>query len=106
MVLRSIGVLSVGKVMGLMYATMGLFIGGCIALIALAGAAIPQPPQAQGPNPIAMMAGLGIAAIIVIPIVYGIIGFIVGIIGALIYNGLAAVVGGIEFNFEQAPVAH
>jgi hypothetical protein len=105
MVLRSIGVLSAGKVLGLTYAALGLIVGGFMALFAVAGATMPQPQQAQDPNPMAVMAGMGVAAIILFPIIYGITGFISGIIGALVYNGIAAVVGGIELNFEQSPTS-
>jgi hypothetical protein len=101
MVLRSVGVLSCGKIMGILYAVMGLLLGGFFALIALAGAAAPQGQGGGGPDPAAMMAGMGIMAVIVMPIMYGIIGFIGGIIMAAIYNLVAGVVGGLEFDFEQ-----
>jgi hypothetical protein len=38
---------------------------------------------------------------IAIPIVYAIIGFIVGTIWALVYNGAAGIVGGIKFELES-----
>jgi hypothetical protein len=44
---------------------------------------------------------MGIMAVVVMPIMYGIIGFIGGIIMAAIYNLVAGVVGGLEFDFEQ-----
>ncbi len=99
MVLRSVGVLSVGKIMGVMYAIMGLFLGFIMALVGMAGVVIPN--QGNGPNPFAAMAGLGLAAIIVVPIMYGILGVLVGIISAAIYNVLAGMVGGIELHFDR-----
>lgn len=98
MILKSIGVLSCGKVLGVLYAAIGLLVGVVIALISLSGAVIPQ--QANGPNPVALFVGFGFAAIIVLPIMYGIMGFIGGIICAAIYNLVAAVVGGLELEFE------
>ena len=47
------------------------------------------------------MAGMGIAAVIVMPIIYGVLGFIGGIISAAMYNLIAGFVGGIEMEFER-----
>ena len=44
MVLRSVGVLSAGKVLGTMSAFLGLLLGGIMAVMSFAGVAI----QAQG----------------------------------------------------------
>jgi hypothetical protein len=43
---------------------------------------------------------IGIVMMIAIPIMYGILGFIMGVIGALVYNGAAGIVGGIKFDLE------
>jgi len=99
MVLRSIGVLSCGKVLGTLYAAIGLIVGGIFALISLAGVAMPHPPNAAAhPMPFFILGG---AAVIIFPIVYGIAGFIGGIIVAAIYNAVAGVVGGLELVFES-----
>ena len=45
-------------------------------------------------------AGLGLAAIIIIPLLYGIFGFIAGAIAALIYNLAAKWIGGLEIETE------
>jgi len=42
----------------------------------------------------------GIAALIILPIMYGVIGFIAGAIGAALYNLIAGIVGGIEIDVE------
>ncbi|MGH7784156.1 MAG: hypothetical protein ACREO5_09995, partial [Candidatus Binatia bacterium] len=44
---------------------------------------------------------IGIVAMIGIPIMYGIIGFIGGAIGAAVYNIFAGFVGGIEIEVEN-----
>jgi hypothetical protein len=100
MVLKRIGALSCGKVMGTLYAAMGLILGGIFALISLAGVALPQAPNADA-NPATVFFGVGVAAVIIFPIMYGIIGFIGGIIVAAIYNVVASVVGGLEFDLES-----
>ena len=38
---------------------------------------------------------------IAIPVMYGIIGFVAGIIGALVYNVAAGIVGGLELELEN-----
>jgi len=38
---------------------------------------------------------------IAIPIIYAILGFIIGTIWALVYNGAAGIVGGIKFDLES-----
>jgi hypothetical protein len=45
--------------------------------------------------------GLGVAAIVVLPIFYGVFGFIIGMIWAAIYNLITGVVGGLELEFER-----
>lgn len=97
MVLKSIGVMSAAKIVAVMYAVMGL-IGGLFfaAIFSL----IPTMDGAGAPPSwLAPMAGLG--SIVIMPVVYGIIGFCVGAIGAVIYNALAGMIGGIELRLEQ-----
>jgi len=98
MVLKRIGVMSCGKLMGMTYAVMGLIFGGILALVSLAGIALPQPPNA-GANPAPFF--FGGAAVIIFPIMYGIGGFIGGIIMAAIYNVVASMVGGLELEFDS-----
>ena len=48
-----------------------------------------------------MMSGLGFAAIIIMPIMYGILGFIAGGIVAWVYNLISGWIGGIEIELEN-----
>ncbi len=98
MVLKSIGVLSCGKVMGALYAAMGLIVGAIMSLISLVGAVAAQ--HGQGGNAIAPLL-FGVGAVIFVPILYGIMGFIGGIIMAAIYNVVAGLVGGLELDLES-----
>ena len=43
---------------------------------------------------------LGVGAIIVLPIIYGIMGLIGGIITALIFNVVSGFIGGLEIEVE------
>ncbi|HYY96259.1 MAG TPA: hypothetical protein VE713_17265, partial [Pyrinomonadaceae bacterium] len=48
----------------------------------------------------------GLVLMIAIPIFYGIIGFIFGAIGALIYNIAAGIIGGLELELENADAGY
>ncbi|MHB1158132.1 MAG: hypothetical protein ACYC26_15000 [Phycisphaerales bacterium] len=96
MTLKRVGVFSVGKVSGCLYVLLGLIAGAIISLLALAGAAISPDGQNRGPETLIF----GVGAIILVPVFYGIMGFISGIIMAALYNLVAKVVGGIEMNIE------
>ena len=93
MVLKSVGVLSCAKLMGAMYAIMGLIFGAFMTLASLAGVAASK----QGGDAGALAIGAG--AIVIFPILYGIGGFVGGLISAFVYNVVAGLVGGIEFDF-------
>jgi hypothetical protein len=43
---------------------------------------------------------MGIAMMIGLPLVYGVMGFVMGAIGALIYNAVAGIIGGVKFELE------
>ena len=88
-VLKKIGVMSMAKLYGVIFAVMGLIAG---IFMGLFGALLAAFGSAAG--------GLGLAAIIVLPIIYGIMGFVSGAIGAFLYNLFAGWVGGIEVDLE------
>jgi hypothetical protein len=98
MVIRRVGVLSVGKVFGALYCVFGLLAGLVIALISVLGVAVAnqQPGAAKLPPAI-----LGVGAIVIFPLIYGVAGFIVGLIGAAFYNVAAGIVGGIELDLGE-----
>lgn len=98
MMIRSIGILSSGKVMGALYAIMGLIVGALFSLVSLVGFAASVASSGDTGAIFSMLFGLG--AIILMPLFYGIMGFIGGIIMALIYNVVASMVGGIEIELR------
>lgn len=89
-IIKSLGVLSVGKI----YAAIGVFIGLIFSLIALLFGNVGMMMGSPG------MAGFGIAAIILYPIILSIGGFINGIIMAFVYNLAANWIGGLEVDLE------
>jgi hypothetical protein len=95
MIIRRIGPMSIARLSGMLYAAMGLVFGGIISLIALAGGFGSDP---QGP---AAFGGLiGVGAVLVLPICYGLLGFVATLIAAWLYNVAAGVVGGIEVDIS------
>jgi ABC-type microcin C transport system permease subunit YejB len=89
MVINRVGPLSSAKVIGLLYAILGLAMGAIISLISAAGGL----GHARPATPL-----FGIAAVVFIPIAYGVMGFVMTVILAALYNGLAKLVGGVEID--------
>lgn len=102
MIIRRIGVLSVAKISAIIAAVIGLLIGILIFLASLAGAPMSSPDAMAGSNDAGMawISGLGALAIVVFPIMYGIVGFIGGAIQGWVYNIAAKFVGGVRIETE------
>ena len=100
--IKRIAPLQAGKMLGLLYACMGLIFLPFIALAALAAAFAQQAQRAQGGSaaPVAVATGLMIGFGIMLPVVYGVMGFVFGVIGAAIYNLIASWIGGIKVEVE------
>ena len=97
MVVKRIAPMSFAKIQGAMGALMGLIFGLMFAAFASLGTAIAS--QSEGSSGLGMFAAMfGVGAIIIMPICYGIFGFIFGLIGAALYNWVAGMVGGIEIE--------
>jgi len=95
--IKSVGVLSVAKVMGAIDAVLGHLFLPFFLLISLVASMAPHPNR---PSPFAPFVGIAFA--IFAPVFYGAMGFIFGAIGAFLYNLLAKWMGGIEMRLESA----
>src|SRR5947209_6034673 len=104
MVIKRLGVLSIAKIYGLICAVFGLIIGVFYGLIfAVFGAMLSGLGRSSSSGSGAVGAGVGfVFAVILFPILYGIIGFIAGAIGAAIYNLAAGWMGGVEMDLDTA----
>ncbi|MEE9552962.1 MAG: hypothetical protein V3W18_01595 [candidate division Zixibacteria bacterium] len=102
MVLKRIGPFSLAKIMGIIYAVLGLLMGFIISGIALITI---SPGSALGKSAGSLVGSIfGVGAIIVMPILYGAGGFLGGFIMAVIYNWVSRWVGGIEINLEETSI--
>jgi hypothetical protein len=98
--IKRIAPLQAGKMMGVLYACMGLIFLPFIGVAALIGAFAEQA-QHNGSGAAAGLAiGMMVLFGVMIPILYGAMGFIFGVIGAAIYNLIAGWIGGIEVEVE------
>ena len=97
--LNRIGPGSAFKVGLVTYAIVGLIIGVIMALFSMvAGSLGGLSNQAIGAR--AFGFGLGLGAVIIAPILYGLIGGVAAAIGAVIYNLVAGWVGGLEVDIS------
>ncbi len=92
--IKKIGVMSCGKIMLAGYGLFGVFLGAIISLGALLGM---KMDQMEG---IFLGATVGVLAVILFPIIYGLIGFISGILTAWLFNIVTRIVGGLEIETE------
>jgi uncharacterized protein related to proFAR isomerase len=97
-----IGPLQAGKMLGVLYAAMGLIFIPFFAVAGLAGvfAQQAQHGQSQSAAPVALAGGVLLIMGLLFPVFYGIMGFIFGVISAAIYNFVAHWIGGIEVEVE------
>jgi hypothetical protein len=95
MIIKRIGPLSIAKLSALLYAILGLLLGGIFSLVALAGGFASETTGAAGVGAI-----IGVGAVIVFPILYGLMGFLTTLVGAWLYNVAAGVVGGVEVDIQ------
>jgi hypothetical protein len=89
MVLDRIGPLSAAKVVAVLYAIFGLIMGAFFSIAAL------FRPDGGG-----LGAMWGVAAVVIFPVLYGVLGFLVTLLTTWLYNVVAGAVGGIELDLR------
>jgi hypothetical protein len=97
-ILKSVGVMSVAKLMGLLYGCLGLIFAPIFLVVGLVG-------SFAGSDKIPLAGVFGVVFAILMPLLYGAMGFVMGAIGALLYNVLANWVGGFELQLEPRAAA-
>jgi hypothetical protein len=99
-VIKSVKVLSVAKIMGAVYAAIGLLFLPFVLLMSLAGSLVPHQEGQGNLGPIISLF-FGLFA----PVIYGVMGFILGALSAFLYNLFAKWVGGIEVQVQAVDPA-
>ncbi|HET8634037.1 MAG TPA: hypothetical protein VFL88_07800 [Gemmatimonadales bacterium] len=95
--IRRFDVGQAAKVLGLLYLLLGVVFA---VIFWLVGSMIPAAEKAQ-PG----MAIFGGAMLLFLPILYGIVGAVMGAIASALYNMIASWVGGFEIELEGADAA-
>ena len=91
--LKSIAPLQLGKILAVIYGVIGvLFIPFFLSLSAVSA----HLPAGQRSGVMALGVGIALA----MPLLYAVMGFVCGALGALIYNLVAKWMGGIEVEVE------
>ena len=102
--IKRVGVLSLAKIFALVFLVLGLFIGVIYGLfIMVLGGTIMS--QAGGDSAgFAALGGVvaGILVMVMVPIFYSGIGFVMGVIYAAVFNAAAGFLGGLELQVEGA----
>lgn len=96
MIIKRIDPMSVAKITGIIAAVFGLIAG---VIFFLFGTLFSAMPSGQGGSLALGMFG-GFMGIIFLPIMYGVFGFLGGLIQAWVYNIAAGWVGGVRFDVE------
>jgi hypothetical protein len=91
--IKRIAPVQLGKMLALVYGIMGLLFVPVFLVGALAASHLPQQ---QRVGILAMGTGFALC----MPLLYALMGLIVGLLGAVIYNLVARWVGGIEVEVE------
>lgn len=91
--IKRITPLQLGKMLAVLYGIMGLLFLPFLLIMSFVAS------QAPAEQRVGMMAfGFGFA--LLAPVMYAAMGFLIGLLGALIYNLVAKWIGGIEVEFE------
>ncbi len=93
--INSVGVLSCAKISAIVYGAISLII---MPFVLLAGLFMSILPRTENAPP----GGLLVLFALIMPFFYAAIGFVVGALGAFVYNLAAKWVGGIEIDLQPA----
>src|SRR5262245_3209298 len=96
MTITHVGPLSVAKIAGLLGIVVGLIAGALFSLVAMGGVAMGGVGSGENSALFGLLTGVG--AIIVLPIIYGCMAFVMTLIQAALFNVAAGIVGGIEIE--------
>jgi hypothetical protein len=85
--------LQLGKMLAVLYGAMGLLIIPFFLVIPLVAGRLPQQQRVG-------VLALGAGFAFFVPVIYAVMGFVIGVVGAWVYNLVARWIGGIEVEVE------
>lgn len=97
--LRSVGVLSCAKIFTIVHAVIGILAGFFFLLFGVVAAALAPAQQKLGMVAIVVLA-------VLMPVFYGVLGFVIGALWAFVYNLAAQSIGGLELQLDAVPAAY
>ena len=98
--IKKLGVFSVAKFQAVFMAFFGLIAAVFLSVIVTSLGALGKMMVGSG-GITGMLAAKSVLFLIIgLPVIYGIFGFVIGAIFALLYNLVARLIGGIEFEAE------
>jgi hypothetical protein len=103
MIVKKVGPVSLGKILGIIYAFFGFIIGLFFSFFMLMGTIFGSIIE-DSPEPLVGLI-FGFGSVVAFPVFYGLMGFLGGIITAGLYNVTSRWVGGIEIELEEKPAA-
>lgn len=94
--LKRIDILSFAKFQTVLMAMIGVLVGVMVAFFGFIWQAFAGRFIEEGAEFANFGMGLGLAALVILPLVYAVIGFFVGIIGGALFNLVCKITGGIK----------
>ena len=97
--LKRIAPLQAGKMLAALYGMLSLVIVPIMLVFMAVGGLAASQARGSGVA-LPVMFGMGFGFMVCLPILYALMGFIFGVIGAFFYNLLGRWIGGFELEFE------
>lgn len=98
--LKKIDIMSFAKFQTILMAMIGVLVGVMIAFFGFIFQAFAGRFVEDGASLDSFGMGLGMAALFILPLVYAVMGFIVGVIGGALFNLVCKISGGIKVELE------
>jgi hypothetical protein len=95
--LKSIEPLQLGKMLGAIYGLLSLFFLPFFFIFAVMASVAPK--SGGDPSTIVILL-IGLAFAVFFPLMYAVMGFVLGVVGGWVYNLVAKWLGGLEFEIE------
>ena len=96
-IIKKVNILSLAKIGGIIYACFGFIVGAVFSFCSILGREIPQIPGISGAE---IVNWTGVAALFILPFIYGIAGIIAGFLMGFLFNLACRSAGGLKIETE------